>query len=123
MSDVQEAALLDLAQEREAMAKRAAIFGKSDPAGREEIPAYVLERISRAIRFELDATSPISELKRELNMIRAEMTNCLVILDSSSSLSTRREMVYARLQDLRSHLHFQKKERKLQKTAQGIQLL
>jgi hypothetical protein len=118
---VTESAIVDLEKQREAMAKRAMSLGSADPAGAEEIPAWVLRSIGTAVRFEVDVTQPIADLKREINTIRAELGNCLVTLEQNTSLVTRRQMVHSRLTGLRAHLRFEREERKMREKRQPNQ--
>jgi hypothetical protein len=115
-----EAAIIDLEKGREAMARLAQKLGKSDPAV-DEIPDWVMRSIGTAVRFEVDVTTPLADLKRELNTIRAEMTNCLATLDSGQEINTRRHQVHMRLSGLRAHLKYERDERKNQKKAQTSQ--
>ncbi len=108
---VAEQAMIDVQQGLKAMAKRAQQLGQSDPTV-EEITDYDRRRFGRAVRFEVDVCIPLPDLKRELNMIRAEITNCIAILERSGSGNERRKMVHSRLRDVRGELKYQREERK-----------
>ncbi|MFO1080812.1 MAG: hypothetical protein U1E23_09330 [Reyranellaceae bacterium] len=119
MSDlsVAEAAVLDLQREAIAMAKRASIFSKPDPTV-EEITDYDRRRFGQAVRLSIDVCVPLPDLKRDLVTIRAEIGNCLAILEQSGSGNERRKLVHSRLGDLRAELFYRRRERKGPKTPQ-----
>ena len=118
---VTDAAIVDLEQQREAMAKRAMQLGQSDPSSAEDIPQWVLRSIGTAVRFEIDVTQPLAALKQEINTIRAELGNCLVTLEQNTSPNVRRQMVHSRLSGLRTHLRYERDERKRREKRQPIQ--
>lgn len=107
---VAEQASMDLQKGLQAMAKRAQQFGEKDPTI-EEITPYDRRRFGMAVRFEVDVCIPLPDLKRELNLIRAEMTNCIAILERNGSGNERRKMVHSRLRDVRGELKYQRQER------------
>lgn len=112
MSDmtVAEQAMIDVQRGLDAMAKRAQQFGKPDPTV-EEITDYDRRRFGQAVRFEVDVCIPIAALKSELNMVRAQITNCIAILERSGSGNERRRMVHSLLRDVRAELKYQRQER------------
>jgi hypothetical protein len=107
---VAEQAMLDVQKGLQAMARRAQQLVKSDPTV-EEITDYDRRRFGMAVRFEVDVCIPLPDLKRELNLIRAELTNCIAILERSGSGNERRKMVHSRLRDIRGELKYQRQER------------
>jgi hypothetical protein len=117
---VTEAAILDLQQQGEAMAKRAMTLGQADPTV-EEITEYDRRRFGTAVRFEIDVCQPLHDIKREINMIRGELTNCLAILEQKASGNARRHMVHMHLASLRGELRFERLERKSREKRQPIQ--
>jgi hypothetical protein len=108
---VTESAIIDLQRQEEAIAKRAMQLGSSDPTI-EKITEYDLRLFGTPVRFEIDVTIPIPQLKREINSIRAQLTNCLATLEQSSGTNTRRHMVHSKLCALRAQLHADRDERK-----------
>lgn len=110
---VTEQAIIDLQRERDAMARRAAQFKQTDPTV-EQITDYDRRRFGQAVRFEIDVCIPVDDLKHELNMIRAEITNCIAILERKGTGNERRKMVHSRLSDVRGELRFLRQERELQ---------
>lgn len=108
---VTTAALTDLAEQQEAMARRAVVLGKPDPT-LPEITEYDRRRFGQAVRFEIDVCQHMADLKSDLNTIRAELTNCLAVLEQKTTGNVRRHMVHSHLAALRGELKFRRDERK-----------
>lgn len=113
-------ALVDLEEQRAAMAKLAHRLGQPDPTV-DQITDYDRRRFGTPVRFEVDACMPLAELKQELNRIRAEMTNCLATLELPASANDRRAMVHSRLTGLRVQIKIDREERKRRDRRQPIQ--
>lgn len=102
------------------MAKRAMTLGTPDPTI-EEITDYDRRHFGTAVRFEIDVCGNIQDLKKDINTIRAELTNCLVTLEQNAPGNVRRHMVHSRLASLRAELKFRRKERNDQGFRQIVQ--
>lgn len=117
---VTEAAVADVQRGLDQMAKLAMKFGQADPTV-EEITEFDRIAFGQAVRFEIDVCQPLPALKQELNTIRAQLTNCLALLEQNVNANTRRRMVHSTLTSLRGELKYRRQERKQQKMRQPIQ--
>jgi hypothetical protein len=117
---VAEEAMADFQRGLEKMSQRAMALGMSDPT-LDEITDFQRAAFGQAVRFEIDVCQPLPVLKRELNSIRAELTNCLVMLEQNASGNTRRRMVHSALSMMRIGLKHERRERKLRERGQPIQ--
>lgn len=117
---VTEAAVADVQRGLDQMVKLAMKFGQVDPTV-EEITEFDRIAFGQAVRFEIDVCQPLPTLKQELNTIRAQLTNCLALLEQNVNANTRRRMVHSTLTSLRGELKYRRQERKQQKMRQPIQ--
>jgi hypothetical protein len=93
-----EAAIVDLEHTKAAMAKRMQTFGVTqDAADPDTITDYDRALYGRPVRIEIDVCVPIAELRRQLNTVRAELTNAIAELERSGPANDRRFSVHRRL--------------------------
>lgn len=74
-----------------------------------EITAYDRDLFGRPVRFEIDVCVPIDHLKTDLNMIQAELRNCIAFLETKGSTHDRRFGVHRKLSAIRAKLSLRKK--------------
>lgn len=115
-----EAAALDFQRQKEAMAQRMQSFGivKATP-GEDEITDYDRRLYGRPIRIEVDCAIPIPDLKRQLNTIRAELTNALIELETERPANDRRFTVHRRLSAAKTYVRQSRDEIKLRSKSTG----
>lgn len=112
---VTERALMDLQAQGDAIAKRAMQLGTGNPttkADDEAVSDYEKRLFGTPVRLEVDVCIPIQQLKQEINSLRAQLTNCLAILEQGGPPNTRRHMVHSRLCTQRAQMRAGREERK-----------
>jgi hypothetical protein len=114
-----EAAIVDLENTKAAMAKRMQTFGVvQSPADPDTITDYDRALYGRPVRIEIDVTVPLAELKRQLNTVRAEMTNAIAELERGDRPAhDRRFSVHRRLCAAKVYVFQSRQEIKLRRKA------
>lgn len=93
-----EAAIVDLEHTKAAMVKRMQTFGVvQSPADPDTITDYDRALYGRPVRIEVDVTVPLETLRRQLNTVRAELTNAIAELERGGPAHDRRFSVHRRL--------------------------
>jgi hypothetical protein len=114
-----ETAAIDFQRQREAMAKRMQTFGVTQaPADPDTITDYDRALFGRPVRIEVDVTVPLDELRRQLNTIRAELTNAIAELERGGPVHDRRFSVHRRLCAAKVYVFRSRQEIKLRRRAQ-----
>ena len=116
-----EAASIDLQRQREAMAKRAQTFGLvQDSPDEDAITEYDRRLYGRPVRIEIDVAVPMAELKRQLNTVRAELTNSILELERTERpANDRRFTVHRRLCAAKTYVRQSRDEIKLRAKSTG----
>jgi hypothetical protein len=113
-----EAAVIDLQHQRDAMAKRMQTFGVTQaPADPDTITDYDRALYGRPVRIEIDCTVPIAELRRQLNTVRAELTNAIAELERGGPAHDRRFSVHRRLCAAKVYVYQSRQDIKLRRKA------
>ena len=116
-----EAASIDLQKAKEAMGKRMQTFGViQDTSDEDTITDYDRRLYGTPVRIEIDVAVPMAELKRQLNTVRAEMTNALMALERGGSANDRRFTVHRRLCAAKTYVRQSREEIKLRKKNAGL---
>lgn len=102
----------DLRRVERALKRRQRTLGESDTIvmAKDDITAADRELFGRPVRFEIDVCVPIDHLKKDLNMIQAEIRNCIAFLETKGSTHDRRFGVHRKLCAIRAKLSLHKKE-------------
>jgi len=113
-----ETAAIDFQRQREAMAKRMQTFGVTqDAADPDTITEYDRALYGRPVRIEIDVTVPLEALKRQLNTVRAELTNAIAELERKGPAHDRRFSVHRRLCGAKVYVYQSRQEIKLRRKA------
>lgn len=114
-----EAAIVDWQHQREAMAKRMQTLGVTQaPQDPDTITDYDRALYGRPVRIEIDVTVPIDELRRQLNSVRAGLTNAIIELERAGPAPQRRFAVHRLLSMAKVVVFQSRKEIKLRGRAQ-----
>lgn len=94
-----------------ALKRRERTFGISEVVmAKNEITETDRNLFGRPVRFEVDVCVPIEHLRKDLNMMKADLADCLRVLDMGGSAHDRRFGVHRKLSAIRAKLSLRKKE-------------
>lgn len=102
----------DLRRVERALKRRQRTLGESETIvmAKNDITDYDRNLFGRPVRFEIDVCVPLDHLKKDISIIRAELTNCLALLEAGGTAHDRRFGVHRKLSAIRAKLHLRKKE-------------